>query len=119
MAVEEVRIVDPKTGGEKGSKLARFDLIPPEAHWALAEVYGKGARKYAERNWEKGYAWGLGIAALERHLNLWKQREDIDEETGCNHLLQVAWHAFALYTFQTRGIGTDDRTMGSQISTTR
>jgi hypothetical protein len=105
----ETKITDPKTGGEKGSKLARFDLVPPEASWALAEVYGAGLNKYPQRNWEKGYAWGLSIAALERHLNLWKRRESIDAETGCHHLMQVAWHAFALFIFELRGLGTDDR----------
>lgn len=105
---QEVRIVDPVTGGEKGSKLARFDLVPTEASWALAEVYGRGALKYADRNWEKGYAWGLSVAALERHLSLWKQGEILDPETGAYHIIQVAWHAFALFIFELRGIGRDD-----------
>mgnify|MGYP001579129152 CR=1 FL=1 len=105
----ETRNVDPTTGGEKGSKLARFDLIPTRALWLLAEVYGRGARKYADRNWEKGYAWGLSIAALERHFNAWKSGESIDEETGAHHLAQVAWHAFTLLTFSLFGRGTDDR----------
>lgn len=105
---QEVRITDSITGGEKGSKLARFDLIPPEAHWELAEVYGRGSLKYADRNWEKGYKWGLSVAALERHLNLWKRGESRDPETGCHHLSQVAWHAFTLLTYELRGLGTDD-----------
>lgn len=46
--LSEVRVVDPTTGGEKGSKLARFSLIPPEFLWALAEHYGKGANKYTK-----------------------------------------------------------------------
>lgn len=110
---KEVIITDAKTGGQKGSKMARFDLIPPEATWALAEVYGAGTKKYNDRNWEKGYKWGLSVAALERHLNLWKQRKSWDTEgegaTGCHHLMQVAWHAFTLFIFELRGIGTDDR----------
>lgn len=106
---QEVRITDEKTGGQKGSKLARFDLIPPEAAWALAEVYGKGCEKYADRNWERGYKWGLSVAALERHLNQWKRGISRDEETGCHHLMQVAWHAFTLFIFELRGLGTDDR----------
>lgn len=107
----EIRIKDALTGGEKGSKLARFDLIPTRALWLLAEVYGRGARKYADRNWEKGYAWGLSIAALERHFNAWKDGETIDAETGCHHLAQVAWHAFTLLTYQFYRLGTDDRSM--------
>ena len=114
--MSETRITDIATGGEKGSKKARFDLIPPEAHWALAEVYGAGCKKYADRNWEKGYKWGLSVAALERHLNLWKQGESIDAETGCYHLMQVAWHAFALFTYELRGLGTDDVHVASLAS---
>lgn len=105
----EVRIVDPKTGGEKGSKMARYDLIPAEALDALARHYGAGALKYADRQWEKGYSWGLSFAAMMRHAWAWWRGEDFDAETGSHHLSAVAWHALALYTFQCRGVGTDDR----------
>lgn len=111
MSGEEVRVVDPKTGGEKGSKLARFSLIPPEFVWALAEHYGKGAKKYEDRNWERGYKWSLSIDALERHLAQWKQGETHDAETGTHHLIAVAWHACALFIFSLRGLGTDDVTL--------
>lgn len=104
----EQRVVDATTGGEKGSKLARFDLIPPEALWALAEHYGRGSQKYADRNWEKGYRWGLSLAALLRHLYQWVGGETHDQETGSHHLIAVAWHAFALFTYELRGLGTDD-----------
>jgi hypothetical protein len=107
---KEVRVVDPVTGGEKGTKLARFSLIPPEFLWALAEHYGRGSLKYADRNWEKGYKWSLSVDALERHLTQMKQGEMVDEETGSLHITAVAWHAAALFTFITRGIGTDDVT---------
>lgn len=105
---KEIRTVDPLTGGEKGSKLQRYDLVPPEFEDALAEVYGRGARKYADRNWEKGYKWGLSVAALRRHLKAWLMGESIDPETGAYHLAQVAWHAAALFTFELRQLGTDD-----------
>lgn len=105
----EVRVVDAKTGGEKGAKLARFALVPTEALWALAERYGLGCSKYAERNWERGYAWSLSFDALMRHAQAWWGGEDVDGETGQDHMVAVAWHAFALFTFRLRGIGTDDR----------
>lgn len=103
----EVRVKDPKTGGEKGMKLARFSLIPREFWWALAEHYGKGALKYEERNWEKGYDWGLTQDAFERHFNQWLMGEEIDEETGSHHLIAAIWHLIALYTFTQRKIGTN------------
>ena len=116
---EEVRITDPVTGGQKGSKIARFDLIPPDALWALAEHYGKGAEKYADRNYEKGYKWGLSVASLQRHLHQWLMGESVDPETGTNHLIAVAWHAFALFIFELRGLGTDDvRLKGASQSST-
>ena len=108
MAADEVRVTDPVTGGQKGRKWARFDLIRPEAIWAVAEVYGKGCEKYDDRNWEKGYKWGLSVASLLRHLYQWLQGESYDQETHAHHLACVAWHAFALFTFELRGLGTDD-----------
>ena len=107
-ANKEVRVVDPLTGGEKGSKIERFDLIPNEFEQALAKHYGIGATKYADRNWERGYAWSLSVAALRRHLSAWLGGEDNDPETGTNHLIAVAWHAIALFIFQLRKLGTDD-----------
>jgi hypothetical protein len=107
---EEIRIVDPTTGGEKGQKLERFDLIPVEFERALAVHYGVGARKYEDRNWERGYRWSLSVGALRRHLASWLDGEYTDPETGSNHLIAVAWHAIALFIFQTRGLGTDDIT---------
>lgn len=104
----EVIVTDAITGGRKASKLARFDLIPPEPLWALAEHYGRGAAKYDDRNYEKGYKWGLSVAALQRHMYQWLQGKSIDTETGTHHLIAVAWHAFALFIFEMRGIGTDD-----------
>lgn len=105
----EVRVTDPDTGGEKGQKVARFDLIPKDFLWAFAEHYGRGAAKYAERNWEKGYKWSLSFAALQRHATALEMGEDIDPETGSHHALAVAWHAASLYAFWNRGLGTDDR----------
>lgn len=104
----ETRMVDPETGGEKGVKLARFSLIPSEFLWALAEHYGIGARKYDDKNWERGYKWSFSLDALQRHLHQWILGETKDPETGSNHLIAVAWHACALFIFQTRSLGTDD-----------
>ena len=105
----EVVVTDPTTGGQKGSKLARFDLIPQDALFALAEHFGKGAMKYEDRNWERGYAWSHSFAALNRHLWSWWGGEDVDPETGSNHMTAVAWHALARVAFQARGSGTDTR----------
>ena len=96
--VVEIRVTSA-TGGQKGSKLARFDLIPPIPLYELAEHYGKGAEKYDDNNWRKGYDWKYSYAALQRHLTQFWRGEDIDPETGTKHVIAAAWHCFALAEF--------------------
>lgn len=105
---EEIRTVS-STGGEKGVKLERYDLIPTPALAVLARHYGVGAQKYAEHNWRKGYEWSKSYAALQRHANAFWNGEDIDEETGSSHMAAVAFHAFALLTFIEEQPDFDDR----------
>lgn len=101
----------PENPGHKGEKLARFDLVPPDFLWGLAELFGWGAAaKYAERNWERGYEWRKAISALHRHLAQWQAGEDVDDESGQSHLLHAAFHLAVLFSFQERGLGVDDRT---------
>jgi len=99
------------TGGEKGQKLARFDLIPAGPLRRLAEHYGYGAFKYEDRNWERGYPWSLNFSALNRHLWAWWGGENVDpdSEHGTLHLTAVAWHAFALLEFMETKPEYDDR----------
>mgnify|MGYP001588609325 CR=1 FL=1 len=108
--MSEKRYVDPITGGEKGQRLARFDLIPPAALIALAEHFGVGATKYEDRNWERGYPWSLSFAALQRHILAFWNGEDLDPETRSHHAIAAMWHCAVLFTFSTKGLGTDDRT---------
>lgn len=97
------------TGGEKGVKQARYDLIPTGPLKLLAEHYGTGALKYADRNYESGYEWSKSYAALQRHANAWWGGETFDPENGANHMTAVAWHAFALLLFSETMPGYDDR----------
>lgn len=74
---KEIRSVS-STGGEKGTKIQRFDLIPIGPLTELAEHYGYGARKYADHNWRQGYEWGKSYSALFRHLTQFWAGEDYD-----------------------------------------
>lgn len=105
----EVRVTDPTTGGQKGQKLQRFDLLPVVPLRQIAEVYGLGARKYADRNWEKGYAWSLSYGAMMRHLNAWWSGEDNDPELGTCHLANAGFHILALLEFMRTHPEKDDR----------
>lgn len=105
----EVRVTDPLTGGQKGAKPERFDLIPVEPLEELARVYGYGATKYAPDNWRKGYKWSLNFAAMLRHAFAFWKGENVDPESGCEHLAHVAWHALTLMWFRRHRPEHDDR----------
>jgi hypothetical protein len=83
---------EPTTG--KG----RFDLISPFALDRLAHWYEAGAKKYADRNWEKGMPFNRTIDSALRHLNRW-MRGDRSED----HLAAAAWNVFAMLHFEETG----------------
>lgn len=97
------------TGGEKGTKPERYDLIPIGALAQIAQLYGRGAEKYAAHNWRKGYEWSKSYAALQRHATQFWNGEDHDPEMELPHMASVAFHALALLTFMEEQRDFDDR----------
>lgn len=106
---DEVRIVDPVTGGAKGSKLAQLGALDPYALMDVAKVAGFGSTKYERYNFAKGYRWSLSFDAMQRHLLAFWGGEDMDPESNLPHLAHGSWHGLALLTFASRKLGTDDR----------
>ena len=89
-----------KTGARKNDRLddkLRWELLPLEDVEDIVRVYTAGAKKYGPDQWQnlpdgiKRYK-----AALLRHLVEFDKGNEIDEETGCRHLAQVAWNAIAM-----------------------
>lgn len=111
----EVIRVDPKTGGMKGRKPERLDLVALEGTMGEARVAAFGASKYSDNNWRKGYDWGESFAAACRHLFLFWLGEDLDKESGECHLLHAKWHMSTLYWFWLHGQGTDNRWMMKKL----
>lgn len=87
----------------------RHDLIPGYPLACLADVYTFGAKKYADRNWEKGMRYGRIFAAVMRHLWSFWCGETYDSDSKCHHLAAAAWGCFALMEYQHKGTGQDDR----------
>lgn len=87
----------------------RYDLIPPEALEALAQLFAMGAEKYGDRNWEAGMTWGRIYRAMMGHANKFWMGEWLDQEDGQPHLTSVMWCAMVLFNYAIHGIGTDDR----------
>ena len=78
----------------------RWDLLPLAEIEDIVKVYTVGANKYGDNQWQnldngiKRYK-----GALLRHL-FESDTKDIDDETGCYHLAQVAWNALTMLWFR-------------------
>lgn len=94
---------------DDSTKSSRPELISPEIIDALGTVLAFGAKKYADRNWEKGLSYGRVYGALMRHLWEWWKGNSKDDETGYSHLHHAACCLMFLITYESRGTGTDDR----------
>lgn len=80
----------------------KFNLIPPEAEKALAEILTMGAAKYGDRNWENGLDEERILASLRRHLNAYQLGEKTDPESGYSHLKHALCNAAFLVTMEER-----------------
>jgi hypothetical protein len=87
----------------------RFDLVPIRALEEVVAVYNYGARKYADRNWEKGMKWSRVWAAVQRHLCSFWAGENLDPESGLHHLAHAAWGCLALLEYARIHPTGDDR----------
>jgi len=101
--------LDDKGGVKYDQNKLRYDLIPVGPLAKLAEVYTIGARKYTDRNWQKGILFSRLYAALQRHANAYWGGEQNDTEDGQHHLASVVWCAFAIMEFENTHLELDDR----------
>lgn len=75
--------------GQEGK--GRFDLLPFEALERLAKIFEAGAKKYAERNWEKGIPTHRFMDSGLRHaMKYLAGRRDED------HLAMAIWNLVCL-----------------------
>lgn len=91
----------------------RFDLIPVRPMELVAQVFTIGAKKYADRNWEKGMKFHRIWGALLRHGFAWWRGEKYDPQDGQHHLASVAWCALALMELEETKPEYDDRPIKS------
>ena len=86
--------------------------IPLESLAAGATALEYGARKYSDRNWEKGLPWQQMIDSLKRHIDDFERGHDFDngpDGSGLPHICMIMAGAMMLSTSVIRGIGEDDR----------
>lgn len=99
-----------KEGVKFDSDKLRFDLIPILPLREVARVYTIGAKKYEDRNWERGMVWSRVYGALQRHATAWWAGEKIDPDNGQHHLAAVIFNAMALMEYERTHPELDNRT---------
>lgn len=107
------------TGGQKAGNDIRMSLLPVRELLEVAELYGKGAKKYSDHNWAKGYEWSKSYDAMNRHAMEWWAGNEFDDGeggTGQEHLDCVIFHALTLKYFRKHFPEFDDRFKGPKQS---
>jgi hypothetical protein len=74
----------------------RLSLLPWTSIKKIATVYEYGVKKYYEQSWRKGFAYGDIWDGTMRHLTSWWEGEDLDPESGLNHLLHAGFGILTL-----------------------
>ena len=81
-----MNITESEGGVKFDQDKPRPELYSPQAILAVSKILAYGAKKYADRNWEKGIVYSRIYGALQRHLLAFWSGEDIDPESGLPHL---------------------------------
>ena len=101
--------VDADKAAHFSSSKSGVDQIPSEVLMEWGDVFTYGEKKYARDNWLKGTDWHEFYGSALRHLYRFWAGEDVDPETGINHLAHALWNVAAIRAYQMRGLGQDDR----------
>lgn len=64
-------------------------LICKDALWGISKAFSYGAKKYGRNNYKQGIEMTRLLAAAMRHISQYNEGEDIDEESGNNHLFHA------------------------------
>lgn len=88
----------------------RVSLVPMDALEEVIKAFEFGAKKYDDDNWRKGMKHSRFLDATFRHVYLqYKQGEDLDDESGLNHLAHGIADLLMLLSSKMNGYGEDDR----------
>lgn len=75
----------------------RYDLLPTRAMKRLAQHFEGGAKKYAERNWEKGQRLGRYLESAIRHAFNY-----LEGDRSEDHAIACAWNMMCLVETEER-----------------
>ena len=87
-----------------------WSLLPSDAVEEVVKVLGYGAKRYTERNWEKGVLYSRVFDAMMRHSWAWFRGENNDKDSGITHLAHAVCDGLFLLAYIKRKMTKfDDR----------
>ena len=100
-----------------GVRKAPMHLIPGSAKAYMAMAFLEGALKYGKYNWRvAGVRSSIYLDAMERHLEKYKNGENIDQDTKIPHLASIMACCAIILDADLCGKLTDDRPPRADVS---
>jgi len=110
--VSDEEIVEDEGGNHYDDDKPRVDLVPIQLILGAGRALGDGAEKYGADNFRKGIRTRRIAGSLVRHTLAWIDGEDLDEESGLDHLDHAAANlGMLMWTLDNRP-DLDDRWRG-------
>ena len=92
-----------KNGKKFDGDKPRWDLLPLDSVREIVRVLTYGSNKYSDNNWQSlDKPIDRYYAALMRHIVAWRTGEDVDPETGIQHLAHAGCCILFLLWFTLR-----------------
>ncbi len=99
---------NPKTAF--GNKKSSTCYTPQPVLHEIGLAFLEGALKYGPYNWrDKAITMSTYYDAIRRHLDVWWEGEDIDQDCGLSHLVKAAACLILLRDAELNGKLNDDR----------
>ena len=90
-----------------------WSLVPFEALEGMVRVLEHGAEKYSRNNWQTngGFKWTRLVSSTLRHLFAWARGQDLDPDSGLNHIYHCQCNLLflSMYVGDTIKFNKDDR----------
>jgi len=107
---KQSRAKDTNPKDAVGTKKVPFSTVPSRVVAEIGLAMLEGARKYGRHNYrEAGVRASVYYDALQRHINAWWEGEDIDPDSGLNHVVKALASLVVLRDSMLTGNWVDDR----------
>lgn len=90
-----------KTGSKRfNNGKPEVSQLDPRFILELSNMMTKSAKKYGKYNWALGQEFHTPFDSCMRHLLKFMEGENVDEESGLNHLIHAAANLMIMYSSQ-------------------